>query len=534
MDRLDSSTIDAERGSRGRATWGIRAKVFSVVLLAALLPTSLVGTSSYWTARDALTEKLSDQLDARASLAAARIVEWFQERDHDVRVFASSSVMAALGDPSSSEPAAASQDMIPAYLGEVRNRYPVYLGLTVVRRDGRTVATAGDVGENRLAPAREGLDENPFHIDWMADPPLLWVDAPIRNGEGREVGSFVLSSTFDPLRDNLAALEPSQRIRLVDSEQRVLLAHPAEVADKESPTLWATDTRGIVEYRDADGEKVLAVARTIALPGLTAPLVLLVETEQDVAFAAVDELRRRILVMSLLVLALVIPLAYAVVVSFTKPLETLTGGAQAVSRGDYSLELPVRTSDEIGYLTQVFNRMTAALKKSHESLEQLSVTDELTKLCNRRQLSKTLSAELARAKRKSRPLSLIMIDIDHFKEFNDQLGHLRGDELLESMGAFLLANLRLTDVAARYGGEEFVLLLPETPIAAAMAKAEKLREGFAESVDGAEAVTLSLGVSAWPGDGETEMELLEAADRALYAAKDRGRDRVVVYGELTR
>jgi diguanylate cyclase (GGDEF)-like protein len=194
----------------------------------------------------------------------------------------------------------------------------------------------------------------------------------------------------------------------------------------------------------------------------------------------------------------------------------------------------VRTSDEIGYLTEVFNRMTTTLKKNVDSLEQLSVTDELTKLCNRRQLGRALAEEVARARRNCRPLSLIMIDIDHFKRYNDTFGHLRGDAVLESFGAFLLANLRATDIPARYGGEEFVVVLPETDIAEALAKAERLREGFTESVDDAHEITLSLGVAAWPGDGDSDLELIEAADRALYAAKDRGRDRVVVYSELSR
>ena len=178
-----------------------------------------------------------------------------------------------------------------------------------------------------------------------------------------------------------------------------------------------------------------------------------VETERRAAFAAVDELRNRIVFISAIVALVVIALAFALAVSLTRPLESLTQGAQAVSSGDYSIELPVRTRDEIGYLTEVFNRMTATLKQSHERLEHLSTTDELTKLVNRRQLRTALAATLQRAKRSEEPFSLIMIDIDHFKAFNDELGHIKGDELLSNLGSFLLTNLRATDVAARYGGE---------------------------------------------------------------------------------
>ena len=109
-------------------------------------------------------------------------------------------------------------------------------------------------------------------------------------------------------------------------------------------------------------------------------MVLVVATDWNVAFAAVRELGRSIVLLSLLAALLVIALAYGLVVSLTDPLEKLTAGARALARGDYSHELPVATRDEIGDLTRVFNQMTSALKRSHDSLERLSATDELTKL----------------------------------------------------------------------------------------------------------------------------------------------------------
>ena len=111
--------------SKAHSRWGIRAKVFSLVMVAVLLPTALVGTSAYWTARDVLMEKLADQLNTRARLAAASVAEWFQERDHDASVFASSTLVTS-GDPA----------LIEAYLVEVRGRFPIYSGLAVLSTEG--------------------------------------------------------------------------------------------------------------------------------------------------------------------------------------------------------------------------------------------------------------------------------------------------------------------------------------------------------------------------------------------------------------
>jgi diguanylate cyclase (GGDEF)-like protein len=156
------------------------------------------------------------------------------------------------------------------------------------------------------------------------------------------------------------------------------------------------------------------------------------------------------------------------------------------------------------------------------------VTDELTKLGNRRQFQKALEEELARAEETGSGFAVVFADLDHFKRYNDRLGHLRGDALLERVGAYLLHAIEPPAVAARYGGEEFVLILPNFGVEPAAALAEWIRTGFYTSCGQAEGVTLSLGVAAWPQHGRSPLELIDAADRALYDAKNGGRNRVVV------
>lgn len=497
---------------------GIRAKVFYLVLLATLLPTVLVGTSAYWTARDVLTEKLSERLTTRASLAAASISEWFQERGHDASVFANSNLVTS-GDPS----------LIEAYLVEVRGRFPMYSTLAVVDTQGRRVASVGRIREL-------GLVDTNLALEWSEDAPALLIRSPIRESGGAIIGTFVMSCDFESLRTELFDEGASERLILLspdESEDRVVMAQPPD-ASLPRVSSYAADENTLSERRDPSGSRTLATARSLDVPGLDERLIVHVETERRAAFAAVDELRNRVVAISAVVAIFVIALAFGLGVSLTRPLESLTVGVQAVSNGDYTLELPVRTRDEIGYLTEVFNHMTAALKQSYDRLEHLSTTDELTRLVNRRQLRTALASTLQRAKRSEAPFSLIMLDIDHFKAFNDKFGHIKGDELLSKLGAFLLKSLRATDTAARYGGEEFLIILPETELEAAKEKAQSIRAGFSEICDGPRKATLSLGVAAWPRDGDAGEEVLDAADRALYSAKKQGRDRVVVARKRAR
>ena len=165
-----------------------------------------------------------------------------------------------------------------------------------------------------------------------------------------------------------------------------------------------------------------------------------------------------------------------------------------------------------------------------ETLRRQSIRDPLTNLFNRRFLDEYLDRELKRAARSGSPVSVIMLDVDHFKPFNDEYGHAIGDSVLISLARLIQGNLRGGDVACRQGGEEFVLILPDAALEGAAKRAEQLRTGISQmQVAGADRpVQVSLGVSAYPVHGATAKELLQAADRALYRAKSSGRNRVEV------
>src|SRR4051812_20820472 len=169
--------------------------------------------------------------------------------------------------------------------------------------------------------------------------------------------------------------------------------------------------------------------------------------------------------------------------------------------------------------------------------EKQSMTDALTGLFNRRSMENLLQREVALSERHAVPLSVVMIDLDKFKDVNDVYGHAAGDHLLKSFADCVRITLRKTDLAFRYGGDEFVIALPQTPVAQAQQVVEKLRQAFA-SVDFSHAIarldhqpTLSIGVAErQPGNKILTLEnLLAAADQALYDAKSSNRNCVRVY-----
>ena len=166
-----------------------------------------------------------------------------------------------------------------------------------------------------------------------------------------------------------------------------------------------------------------------------------------------------------------------------------------------------------------------------EVLRRQSTVDELTGLYNRRYLSETLRRELFRAERKRAALAIVMIDLDHFKRMNDTYGHDAGDAVLRAVGQCLRDGVRRSDIPCRYGGEELVLILPECDTSAAVRCAEGIRSAIAalELRSGdtlLPQVTASFGIAMWPANGEDAATLLQAADSALYKAKDGGRNRV--------
>ncbi|HVQ30140.1 MAG TPA: diguanylate cyclase, partial [Vicinamibacteria bacterium] len=496
---------------------GVRVKVLALVITAALVPALLVGAASYYAAQSILLEKTRGQLATRTESVAYDIEAWAAERRQDVEIFANSFVVTdSLARVASGAPERAIR--IREYLRQVQERFPLYQALLVVDASGRDVARAGA----GVAPPRSPGSTREARILWLeggGDQPVLYVEQPIRGVDEGSAGTLIAVSALQSLWNRVSSglAVGGGELRLVTPTARATFTSRGGLptwdrAASPRDEACAAAVPVISRYRTNRGTEVLAACRKAG----ALDLVVIQELDARAALASIRELRNRVLLIALVGAVLLAGLAYALVVRLIRPIEALIEGARAVSRGDYTHEVRVSSRDELGYLVSVFNDMKRALRATHGELEQKTRTDELTGLFNRRHLDTALEAELARARREKAPLGVLMLDLDHFKAFNDRFGHPEGDALLRIVAELLREQLRPTDTVARYGGEEFTVLLPHSPRAEAIRIAERIRRRLSELRVGTTqaAMTGSLGLASWPEDGDTAAELIAAADEA--------------------
>lgn len=247
-------------------------------------------------------------------------------------------------------------------------------------------------------------------------------------------------------------------------------------------------------------------------------------------YLEVDILKYNIAAMALTALFVML-LAYIIGNYVTRPIRTLASATNKVAAGEMP-NVKVDREDELGTLSNSFNIMVESIKRRDEALKAMASTDGLTGLFNFRYFKGELEKALKNAARYGRPVSLIMADVDHFKQYNDTNGHANGDQCLKRVAEVFMKSAREVDIAARYGGEEFAVILPETSLDGALVLAERLRTKLEQEIIPFEelqpkgAVTLSLGVASFPQDAADAQALIEAADKALYKAKERGRNTV--------
>ncbi|MET3600560.1 diguanylate cyclase [Martelella mangrovi] len=212
--------------------------------------------------------------------------------------------------------------------------------------------------------------------------------------------------------------------------------------------------------------------------------------------------------------------------------DKLVEGAMRVANGERDREIDVRVPPELASVAQAFNAMMKQIIQQEDKLAAAARADGLTGLDNRREFDRVLDTRIQTARETNQPFALLIIDVDHFKVFNDTYGHLAGDDVLRQVAQVISENARDGDRAYRYGGEEFVMIMPGLRAYEAAAIAERVRKAISEHTmvlpDGSESqLTVSIGVSVFNPQA-SQPDIVDLADKALYTAKTEGRNRVKI------
>jgi diguanylate cyclase (GGDEF)-like protein len=546
----------------------LQAKVLAVVLASVGIPVVVMGGYLLRWNGEILRENVRDAVANHLFRRSTEIDDWMRQRLSEVSrwsasfvVFEAAEAIAAGGG----ETQGARRDL-KSYLESVLRHYRVYESLFVTDLRGEVLASTREErleqwGKDLLAregSTRAGLITPLRASDRLGRPTLLAIHA-VQGRRDQAVGFFIGRLALDELKTHLRtpSADPAPALWLLDERGRVL-GKDGRILDAPGndpfPAPLAEGGPGAEAVREGSlpgmGPTVHGLRR---LQGPSGGYVAATVPEPTV-YRVLAESRSRLLRIGVPAFAVVILLSFLLARSMLLPIRLLSEGARRLSAGELDVSLRVRGADEIADLTRVFNEMAGKLREGRRSLEEardelaraneglkdanraletLAITDDLTGLYNRRHFQDTLDRELRRCKRESRTLSLLLLDLDHFKQYNDRWGHSEGDAALKRVAAAIVKSIRASDVAFRHGGEEMAVLLHSCGKDQAVEVAEKVRRAVGASAAGEESgkrVTVSIGVASSSEDGGTVSELVERADAALYAAKAQGRDRVMRAG----
>ena len=517
-----------------------------------------------------LRQKVDQRFPQVATRISRELDQWYTLRTRELEVFAGSNILsdcAANPDSSDRRPSRKHREA-EQYLRYVLDSFPQFERLVLASEDGRFLLEVGDLEplpDGLLGSLPPSMGTSSISRAQRINGRLVQIaSAPMHSEKGRLLGHLYAMIDLDLIDPTLQSRElgESANVFILDHKNRFL--NPPVGVD--SSTLFAVDgeaakdrdafTFGVSHYENI--QRIRVVGTQIEFPRFGWTLVL--EQPYDDAFAPVMNSIGRVAGLNLAIVLIVSLVASRLARSFVMPLGELSHAAKRLSEGERDVEIDETkfSSDEVNVLTRSFNVMSRGLSRNaleleenHQQieaansllvakndelsdinlvLEQMSITDCLTKLHNHRYFQEAFTRECKRSSRSGEPLSLILVDIDFFKKWNDRLGHAGGDEILRRLGEVLNVCVRETDILTRYGGEEFALLALNTDLAGAVALGEKIRqaveeEDFVTDVPSEkEQLTVSVGVASYDKD---KVQLFSRADAALYEAKDSGRNRVV-------
>ncbi len=538
----------------------IRNRIIAFAVVATLIPSGITLSISYQQNRRSLEAKITRDLVTQSEQAARSTSVWLRERLYDLRVFAASGeVENSLGTrpvaatAPGATPRTPTRSRLREYLQSLNERFADFGQLMVLDPNGRVVGTTGPDGLTVALPndwlsllRTEGQFVGTPQWDSSARIGKLLIGVPINRADGRVIGAFAAELNLGPIAGLMKSFAPdsSALIYLVTGTGNMIASSHGVTSQVLRTRLPETEltrlnaapntSSSYINFQDLD---VIGAAAKVP----QTDWLVVSEISADAAFGQLRQFRNYSILVVLGLLIVVAASAAWLGVIIARPLDRLTKGAAEVAAGDLAVDLPQGGGGEVGYLTSVFNHMVSRLRegrrelddinemlqKKNEELERLSITDGLTGLVNHRFLVQRLNEEGIRANRYHHEFSVLMADVDHFKQYNDEFGHPAGDEVLKRVADILRASVRPGDTAARYGGEEFAVVMPETPAAEAFEIAEHVRARVASEAFPGKKITLSIGVAEFPNDADLPHAVIAAADRALYEAKRDGRNRTV-------
>ncbi len=384
---------------------------------------------------------------------------------------------------------------------------------------------AAEQAGNQESPEYQSIKES-FERFREANPGIRHVYTLVSSGKPSEL-SFVVDVGVDPPINAANGcpwnIERHSAIRDAFTETTI---DPTIRTDQ-----WGSWLSGFAPVRNADN-------RVVAMVGIDMSVTEILSAQTTIRRGAAMLIAAAIILASFLSLV--------VNAGISNPVARLTNAMLHIADGDLDYSSEISRNDELGTMAVSLDRMAANLRESQANLLQKANTDGLTGLTNHRNFHEKLDHELKRALRYSRPLSLIMIDLDGFKAINDNLGHPAGDTILRCFSRILREEIRDTDIAARYGGDEFAVILPETEVEEATGIAERIRaavdQGRAwceelptdteDEMSAEWKITLSVGVAEYPTHARQKDALVSAADIAMYHAKHLSQNAVCTYDNV--
>lgn len=525
----------------------IRMRVLALVIISVLTPSLLGGLLAIRHLDSILKEQVYQILSRNAERHALHLSQWFANRVSDVRAFTSSYL---LNEDVSALLSGAKGQARVRYLASI-DRYLTYLlednasftGFAIVTGDGARLAAQPEeilsdiVSDDFLENL--GTDPKILELPNGRLPRIIVGQAlPGQPEEGRVF--FIGSLNPEPIQYSLYNDLPNHSTAYIINERGTIrgITDP-ELFEKQIPQnttgFLSTDGRTL-EYMGLTGEKVVGTSFAIEL----LPWRLILETPRKMAFLPLTYFRGQLTLMTVILSAILLIPALLLARTIIIPLEELSRVARSIRSGKPGTQVSINPRGELGEFVATFNRMSSSLKMSMEEVQAInnqlrvmSITDPLTGRYNRRFINDHIRRELKLAQRTGQPVSVLMIDLDNFKEYNDRHGHIAGDEALRKLGDVLVDQVRETDVVARYGGEEFLVYLSHTNTEGARQVAEKLREAVEQtsfSLKGEDTrITISVGVATAHEEVSTYEDLVDHADKAMYRAKAEGRNLVQAF-----